>query len=158
MSDTCRYEHDVLRAIEEDRWTETLRNHVAGCDDCAAALSVGAWMDRFAAVDTRERPLPDPSVVWLKAKVMSSSVAVERAVRPMRALHFIAYFLVAAGWAALLTWKWALLRQWLFSLSPAHALANVANGAQLSITFFLTILVLSSMTVALALHTILAEE
>jgi len=154
----CRYERDVLQATEENRWSDALRNHVAGCDDCAAAMSVGAWMDRFAAVDTRERPLPDPSVVWLKAKVMSSSVAVERVVRPMRAFHFVAYFFVAAGWAALLTWKWVLLKQWIFSLSPANALVTATNGAQLSITFFLTILVLSSMTVALALHTILAEE
>jgi len=154
----CRYERDVLQATEENRWTDALRSHVAGCDDCAAAMTVGPWMDRFAAVDTRDRPLPDPAVVWLKARVMSSTVAVERVVRPMRTFHFVAYFLVAAGWATMLTWKWALLRQWLFSLSPAHALANAANGAQLSITFFLTILVLSSMTVALALHTILAEE
>jgi len=154
----CRYERDVLQATEENRWTDALRDHVAGCDDCAAAMTVGPWMERFAAVDTRERPLPDPAVVWLKAKVMSSSVAVERVVRPMRAFHFVAYFLVAAGWAAVLTWKWVLLKQWLLSFSPSQAFSNVANGAQLSMTFFLLIFVLSSMTIVLALHTILAEE
>src|ERR1041385_3674888 len=65
---------------------------------------------------------------------------------------------VVDRWAALLTWKWVLLKQWIFSLSPANALVTATNGAQLSITFFLTILVLSSMTVALALHTIRSEE
>jgi hypothetical protein len=158
MTDACRYEREVLHAIEENRWTDTLRMHVAGCDDCAASMSVAPWMDRFSAVETRERPLPDPTVVWLKAKVMGGSVAVERAVRPMQAFHFVAYFLVAAGWAALLTWKWTLLQQWLFSFSPTHAFVNAANGVQLSVTFFLTIFVLSSMTIVLALHTILAEE
>lgn len=158
MSAPCRHERDVLVATEENRWTDSLRAHVASCDDCAAAMTVGPWMDRFAAVETRERPLPDPSVVWLKARVMGGSVAVERVAGPMRAFHFVAYFFVAAGWATLLTWKWTLLRQWLLGFSPAHALAGAVSGTQLSMTFFLLIFVLSSMTIVLALHTILAEE
>lgn len=158
MSEACRYERDVLRATEEDRWTDALRAHVAECEECAAAMAVGPWIDRFAAMETRERTLPDPAVVYLKAQVLRGSVANERAARPMRAFQFVAYFLVASGWAGLLTWKWDALQQWLLSFSPAHALAGAASGAQLSITFFLAVLVLSSMTIVLALHTILAEE
>ena len=29
MNDACRYERDVLRAVEEDRWTAELRAHVS---------------------------------------------------------------------------------------------------------------------------------
>ena len=36
MSEACRYERDVLRAVEENRWTDALRVHVADCEDCAA--------------------------------------------------------------------------------------------------------------------------
>ena len=158
MSEACRYERDVLRATEEDRWTDALRAHVGQCEECAAAMSVAPWIDRFAAIETREHPLPDPAVVYLKAQVLRGNVAVERAARPMRMFHFVAYFLVAAGWAGLLTWKWDALQQWLLSFSPAHALAGAANGPQLSVTFFLAVLVLSSMTIVLALHTIVAEE
>ena len=51
------------------------------------------------------------------------------------------------------------LQQWLMSFSPAHALEHaVGGGSSLSLTFFLGIFVLSSMTIVLALHTILAEE
>jgi len=158
MSEPCRYEREVLRATEEDRWTDALRAHVAGCEDCSAAMSVAPWIDRFAKIETRDRPLPDPAVVWLKAHVLRGSVAVERVARPMRAFHYVAYFFVAAGWATLLTWKWSSLQQWLLTFSPAHALQNAANGANLSVTFFLAIFLLSSMTITLALHTILAEE
>lgn len=158
MSEACRYERDVLRATEENRWTDALRTHVAGCEDCTAAMSVAPWIDRFAKIETRERALPDPAVVWLKAHVMRGSVAVERVARPMRAVHYVAYLLVASGWAALLTWKWSALQEYLLSFSPAHALTNAATGANLSVTFFMVVFLLSSMTITLALHTILAEE
>ena len=158
MNEGCRYERDVLRATEEDRWTDSLRAHVAGCEECSAAMMVGPWMEQFAAIETRERALPDPAVVWLKAHVMRGNTGVERAARPMRTLHFIAYFLVACGWAGLLTWKWSALQQWLLSFSPAQAFASAAGGSHVSVTFFLAVFALSSMTISLALHTILAEE
>jgi hypothetical protein len=158
MNDACRYENEILDAVEHDRWNETLRAHVASCEECAAAMAVAPFMVRFAALETRERALPDASAVWLKAHLLRGSAAVDRAARPMQMLHFIAYFLVAAGWAGLLTWKWSALQQWLLSVSPAHVLANAAAGSPLSVTFFLVVLVLSSMTIVLALHTILAEE
>ena len=159
MNDVCRYERDVLRAVEENEWTDALRAHVAECEECAAAMSVAPWIERFAKIEERDRALPDPAVVWLKAHVMRSNVAMEHVARPMRVFHFIAYFLVASGWSTLLTWKWNSLQQWLLSFSPSHALVNAAGGAaNLSVTFFLTVFVLSSMTIVLALHTILAEE
>jgi hypothetical protein len=158
MNDGCRFEHDVLRAVEEDRWTDALRGHVAECEECAAAMSVAPWIDRFASVETRQRPLPDPAVLWLKAHLLRGNAVNDRAARPMQAFHFVAYFLVASGWAALLTWKWSALQQWLMTFSPSQAMANAAGGATLSMTFILGVLVLSSMTIMLALHTILAEE
>ena len=159
MNDACRYERDVLRAAEEDRWTAELRAHVADCEECAAAMAVAPWLNRFAALEARQQALPDPAVVWLKAHLLRGNAAVDRAARPMRAIHFVSYFLVAAGWAALLTWKWDALQQWLMSFSPSHALEHaVGGGSSLSLTFFLGIFVLSSMTIVLALHTILAEE
>lgn len=158
MNESCRYERDVLRAIEEGHLTDALRSHVADCEECAAAMAVAPWIDRFAALDTRQRALPDPAVVWLKAHLLRGNAAVDRAARPMRTVQYIAYFLVAAGWAALLTWKWDTLQQWLLTVSPARAMQNAAGGASLSVTFLLAVVTLATMTIALALHTILAEE
>jgi hypothetical protein len=158
MNEPCRYEREVLRAVEDGRLTAAQREHVAGCEECAAAMAVGPWIDRLAAIDARRSPLPDPAVVWLKAHLLRGNAAVDRAARPMRAVHVIAYALVAAGWAALLKWKWSLLQQWLLSVSPARALANAAGGASLSMTFLLAVVSLATMTIVLALHTILAEE
>ena len=145
----CRFEKEVLAAAEADRWTDALRGHVASCEDCAAAAAVAPWMDRFASLSDREHILPHPSIVWLKAQVMRNSAEVARASRPMTWVQIAAYVIVAAGWAGLLTWKWDDVQKLLkpFEASPFSAL-----------TTFATLMVLATITVTLALHTILAEE
>jgi hypothetical protein len=159
----CRFEPDVIRAAASGEWTPTLRGHLSVCADCAAAAEVGPWMEEFARIDDREHVLPDPAVLWLKAKLMQSNAAAQRAALPITRLQIGAYLAVAACWAALLTWKWPALQAWANSLTPSHVVftspsAQAAASASLSIGFFAGILVLSSATVFLAMHTILAED
>lgn len=155
----CRLEADVIRAAEEGSWTDALRRHVAECADCEAASAVARWMSDFSRVDERKHILPDPTVLWLKAQIMRGATGVERASKPMTVAQIAAYLLVAAGWTGLLTWRWDALTRWFENLNPARALADSAAGAaSLSATFFLCVLVLSSVTIVVAMHTILAEE
>jgi hypothetical protein len=156
----CRLEADVIRAAEDDRWTDALRRHVAECADCEAASAVARWMSDFSRVDERQHILPDPTVLWLKAQIMRGSTGMERAAKPMTMAQMAAYLVVAAGWTGLLTWRWEAITRWFENLNPAQAIAasSAAGAASLSMTFFLCVLVLSSVTVVVALHTILAEE
>jgi hypothetical protein len=160
MSD-CRFEPNVIDAAKNDAWSESLRAHVASCDDCTAAAEVAPWMSRFADLDEREHILPDPAVLWLKAKLLQSNAAVERAARPITQLQIAAYLIIAAFWAALLTWKSSALQLWINHLSPSHMLLG-ASGAEahtsLSLTILFVVIALGSATVGLAMHTILAEE
>lgn len=159
MSEPCRYEPQVRTAAARNAWTDALRAHVASCADCSAAVAVTPFMSRFARVDEREHLLPDASVLWLKAQLLGRTAAAERAVRPLNIAQIVAYLTVAAGWAALLTWKWSDLQQWFLSFTPAQ-MAATASGATgpLSVSFLLSVVVLASTTVMLALHTILTEE
>ena len=152
----CRREADVLRAASSDRWPDNLRRHLAECNDCTATAAVAAWMSRFARSSDRQPTLPDPSIVWLKAKLLRGSVDAARAARPLNVAQVIAYLVVAGGWAAVMTWKWDAIRVWLHSFSPT-AVVN-SNAPSLSMSFFAMILVLGSMTVMVALHTIMAED
>ena len=157
----CAYESNVLEAAESGRWSESLRAHVASCQTCEAAASVAQWMTGFARQDDREHILPDPAVVWLKAQLLRQHAAVEQASRPLHVLQITAYMIVAAGWAALLTWKWTAVEEWMLTFSPRYFVSGAALGSaatSLSMTFFAVVIVLSSLTVMLALHTILAEE
>ena len=157
MSEPCRFEQQVTTAAAEGRWTDTLRAHAATCADCSAAASVAPWMSGFARLRDREHMLPDPAVLWLKAQLLRSSAAAERIARPMNQMQFVAYVLVAAGWAGLLTWKWDAMSTWLASVTPTGML-QATGSASLSMNFLAAVLVLGSMTVVLAVHTIFAEE
>lgn len=158
MSEACRFESQILHAAEEDRWTDALREHLTGCDDCVAAMSVAPWMSQFARVSDREHILPDPSVIWLKAKLLQGAADVNRASRPMDVLQMIAYVVVAGGWAAVLLWRWSAVEAWIRGFTPTGMVESVARAESLSMSFFGIVFVLASMTVMLALHTILAEE
>jgi len=157
----CRFEPDAIRAAASGEWTSSLRTHVASCADCAAAAEVGPWMEEFARVDDREHILPDPAVIWLQAKLTQSNVIMQRAALPITRLQIASYLAVAACWASLLTWKWSAVQAWVASLTPSRmvmASASAQATASLSVSFFALVVVLSSATVFVAMHTILAEE
>ena len=158
MSEACRFESAVMQAAREDRWTESLRAHLAECDDCVAAVSVAPWMTQFARIGDREHMLPDPSVLWLKAKLLQGTVEANRAARPMDIVQMIAYVVVAGGWASVLLWRWNAIETWMRSFTPRGMVQTVAGAGTLSMSFFALVFLLASMTVMLALHTILAEE
>jgi len=158
MSETCRHEPHVIRAASQNDWTEALRAHVATCADCTAAAAAAPFMRNIARIDSRDRKLPDPALLWLKAQLLRNTFIAERAMRPLNMLQMIAYSAVAAGWAGMLTWKWSDLQRWMLAFSPATMAQGVAHASPLSITFLMTVVVLASMTVMLALHTILAED
>ncbi len=155
----CRFEVQVIEAAERDQWTTALREHLAGCDDCAAAASVSSWMRRFANSGDREHRLPDASIVFLKARLMQGRADLRRASRPMDIVQMIAYLVVAGGWASLLTWKWKAVEAWMRGFTPSGILLQTtARTESLSISFFALVIVLASITVMLGLHTIMAEE
>jgi hypothetical protein len=163
MNAACRLEPDVIRAAATGEWTPSLRNHAASCADCGAAAEVGPWMQEFASVDDREHILPDPAVLWLKAKLMQSNSMMHRVALPITRLQIGAYLAVAACWAALLTFKWPAIQSWVNGLTPSHVILASASNAQaaaasISISLMAVVLVLSSATVFLAMHTILAED
>jgi hypothetical protein len=155
----CRFEPQIIEAAERDQWSTTLREHLASCDDCIAAASVSPWMQRFANTGDREHRLPDASIVFLKARLMQGSIELRRASRPMDVVQMLAYLVVAGGWAMLLTWKWKAVELWLKGFTPTGILIpGSARSDSLSMSFFAIVIVLASMTVMLALHTIMAEE
>ena len=158
---SCPMEREVLRAATIGAWPAAVRAHVVACEECAAAAEVAGWMQDLASQDLRDHPLPDPSVLWLKANVLKSSTVLDRASRPILNLQIAAYLLLGAAWAVLVTTKWASVRDWLHSLTPGEVLVKAAGAGtsvSLSLSIVLAFIVLASLTVTLALHTILAEE
>jgi hypothetical protein len=126
-----------------------------------AEIAVDAWMKEFASFDDREHILPDPSVIWMKARVVQSARAAERAARPITTMQIAAYAAVAGCWAALLTWRWRAIQSWLDALRPSNLLIQgtaVSGASIISTPLIVTLLVLGSVTIALAMHTIFADD
>jgi hypothetical protein len=153
----CRFERDTIAAAESGQWTDALREHARTCADCAAAASVSPWMDRLGRTDERQHKLPDPSVVWLKSQILRGSMGVERASRQITVIQMISYVGVAAAWAAFLSWKWPSIQAWISGWSPQDIASHAAAGS-VSLGVLASFFVLSSITVMVALHTIIAEE
>lgn len=120
-----------------------------------------AFMQRFAQLGDRPTRLPDASALWVRARLLQSQAAADRITRPITNAQIGAYLVVAAAWSALLMWKWTALAAWLRGFTPKHIILGAAGAeaaASLSMTFFALLIVLASVTVMLAFHTILAEE
>ena len=157
----CPREPDVLHAASTGDWSQATRDHLMHCADCSAAAETASWMSEFATLQDRTHPLPDPSVLWLKARLLQSTAAAHRAALPITRLGVAAYLIVAAGWAALLSWKWNVLHAVINGFAPTHMILGASGAeatASLSATVFALVIVLSCGTVGLAMHTVLAEE
>jgi hypothetical protein len=158
MSGSCRFEHHVVIAAVEDRWTEALRTHLATCDDCAAAMAVAPWMESLSSIEERPRPLPNPTIIWLKAQLLRNTAAASRAARPVTMFQTAAYIIVAAGWAGLITWKWDAIYRMMTPTGLLATAAETAAASSLPVSMYGTVVLLATMTVTLGLHTILAED
>jgi hypothetical protein len=121
----------------------------------ALEIEVDTWMRQFAAIDDREHALPDPSIIWLKAKVLQSAKEVARASRAVTPVEIISQASVASLWAALLTWKWDAISSWFVSFSSRDVLFAAPS---VNLPFVMTLAVLTGITVMVAMHSILVEE
>ena len=110
-------------------------------------------MATVAKVDVPRTELPSPTVIWVKAQLMRSRVHIERVNRPLQLMHGLAYMLVAAGWAAVLMTKWDDVQA--LVLSPASA---ISGSVSVSAALIAAIVLLGSITLGVAMHTIIAEE
>ena len=97
--DTCTHGESVVQAARTGRWGDELATHVAKCDACRESARVARWMFELAeAADPGPDSLPDPHLVWLKARIQRRSEDQRRALLPIR----IASVLSAIGMGAVL--------------------------------------------------------
>ena len=155
MNVACRHEVHVRRAATEDSWSEALRAHIETCIDCRAAAAIAPAMSQLAAVKERSHVLPEPAVIWLKAQLLRGTAMVEQVSRPLNIMQIVAYIAVAGGWAGMMMWKWKDVTAVVRTFTP-ESMATGSTAVSLGLVG--AIAVLGSMTFALAMHTILAED
>lgn len=76
----CLTEEQVREAAQTGHWTDELRDHCASCSPCAeTALVTAALCADARELETDDSPLPDPRLIWLRARIESRRVKSTRA-------------------------------------------------------------------------------
>ena len=115
---SCPRETEVSRAVRTGEWQEELETHAAVCPVCREVLFISGSMRVLAKESEDLGPLPDPYLVWLKARLTDRRMADERALKALATVETVLEGAAAAtvwGWLA---WQWPLIHQKLADCMP----------------------------------------
>jgi len=114
----CQFTAQVIQATRGGNWSEALKNHAASCECCAMARWTG---EMSAAIESRAGALPEPELIWLKARLRARA----QPPKPVPLPIGVAQWLGAAGLGVLFAgvseriWEWP---------SRVFSLASLAPG------------------------------
>ena len=112
----CTHGESVVQAARTGRWGDELTTHVAKCDACRESARVARWMFELAeAVDPGPGSLPDPHLVWLKARIQRRSEDQRRALLPIRIASVLSAIGMGGILASLPREVWRSAQAWLTS-------------------------------------------
>jgi len=99
----CPRETEVLESFREEKMSEELQEHIAGCPSCQDLVAVSQWMHRFREsawnTEMQEKTLLDAQTIWNKvhARRQPDKKLVRRALRPLMIYQFLFYGLFTVG-------------------------------------------------------------
>jgi hypothetical protein len=156
---TCVYEQFVVEAAKSGQWSEPLRSHFAGCALCQESLQVSMWMQDFAETADEARELPDPRLIWLKARLAQRQAAAAEALRPLEFFNRVAYSVVGLLLVASLAMKWSRIEAWLTRLNSSWAAVfGPSELASLFVPLASLTLGLLSLAALFAVYAVFAKE
>ena len=126
--DSCARAESVVQAARTGRWSDEIAAHVAKCVSCRQSSRVVRWMIELAeTVDSGAGPLPDPELIWLKARILRRSQGPRRALLPIRIASVLSVLGLGAVLASLPREGWSTIPEW---LARAGALASELPSLQ----------------------------
>jgi hypothetical protein len=131
----CSQEEAVASAARTGSWPETLIAHAKECDICRDVAQTVQWMWALATpqeesgtdiIPQQARPLPDPGLVWQRARLGPGRTSNIRTVLEWIQIGSAAAAPIGlAGWAA---WNWysieAMAEHFLLSTWPQLSIAT----------------------------------
>jgi hypothetical protein len=129
-SHSCAHEDAVVTAANSGVWTPELRAHRDGCMTCAELTLVVAAM----AADAEElmnltKPLPDPGIIWLRARLAEREDKFRRATRGIVWVQRATIAVVAAIGIAFAPGLWTWIKGLVTGLDLASAAAGLPRAA-----------------------------
>ena len=137
MPDPCPRGESVVEAARAERWSDEIAAHVAQCGSCRESSTAIRWMIELReTVDAGPTPLPDPCLIWLKARIRRRSEDAWRALLPIRIAAVVSAIGSGAIVARLPREAWRSLQEWLTSAGvPGWELPGLASPGPLAIAW-----------------------
>lgn len=139
---TCDTESQILQLSRSGQLTEAAQKHLATCSSCAAAVQA----DRFLTADAARIPslerLPDPTVVWWRARQRARFRQVERATSPIQFAERLALILGAVGLVMGLSLTWPIIRAAFTHWARGLVQALPLNSSSLILALFCSLFLL----------------
>ena len=118
----CPQEASVLRAARTGQWDDALEAHAAACPACGEVALVSGSLRTFALETEGHNRLPDPYLVWLKAKLIERQVASQRASKSWDMAEALGQCVVAVALVGWLVVELSSIYQRLAEWMPVHRL------------------------------------
>ena len=115
----CNKEQAVAAGLRNGLLPEELLDHIGVCPACSEVLCVAQALREDAAAVEERLQLPDPGLVWRRAREQAKARAIARATLPIRVVRICACVvaILSAPWLVsvllrLPSWMPALDRKW----------------------------------------------
>jgi hypothetical protein len=120
----CSRQSSVLDALKSGFVSPELREHIAGCEECAEAAAVATFLQQLGNESADTRVLAADHL-WWKLQVRARTEAFEKVRRSVAVLQWAmsVAVILAAGCAA--AWQWDAVCNWSGSLGTADFLKAV---------------------------------
>lgn len=127
---SCTHEDAVAAAARTGEWTPELRAHRDGCMTCAELTLVVAAMAADAeGLSNLNSPLPDPGVIWLRARLAEREHTFRRATRAIVWVQRTTVAVVAAIGLAFAPGLWASVKEFVTGLDLGSVTTGLPRAA-----------------------------
>ena len=126
----CPYEESVAEAARSGEWNPELESHRNGCLSCAEiTLVVAALTTDAEMLEALETPLPDPSAIWLRARLATRERYFHRATRAIVWVQRAAVAVALAVGMAFTPGLWRVARNAMAGIDLSSPLTNLPRAA-----------------------------
>jgi hypothetical protein len=116
---TCTFEEAVVSAMHSGTLSPELHEHAVSCPVCSDAVLVAEYLqDQAALIATSDRPLPDPGLIWWRARIEARKEAGKRATRAITIMQSVSLGIGSVITLGAAYWAWPVLSRWLGALIP----------------------------------------
>ena len=88
-NEACPHESSVIRAVRAGHGRDSVSRHLRECTGCRETAEITRWMGSLAKSVEATGPVPDPSLVWARARVFREHTGRERVLAPRSFLWFL---------------------------------------------------------------------